>query len=63
MPGVPPDEQVHYYIANWAPADLAEITSELDRRGVTFTIDGDDLCIHRRDERMVDMLVESVTEE
>jgi hypothetical protein len=63
VPEAPSDDQVRYFIGDWAPADLAEITNELERRGVAFTIDHDNLWVGRHDERLVDMLVESVTEE
>jgi hypothetical protein len=63
VPGASNDDQIHYYIGDWEPVDLAEITRELETRGVAFTIDGEELWIGKEHERMVDMLVESVTEE
>jgi hypothetical protein len=55
--------EVRYFAADWSPAESAEIRRELDRRGVPYVIDGDSLCVAREHERMLDMLVESVTEE
>jgi hypothetical protein len=63
VPGPSHDNQVRYYIGDWEPVDLAEITRELESRGVAFTIEGEELWIGKEHERMVDMLVESVTEE
>lgn len=57
------DDEIHYYIGDWEPVDLAEITRELETRGVAFRIEGEELWIGKEHERMVDMLVESVTEE
>jgi hypothetical protein len=54
---------VRYYAGGWTVQQLADVEAELDRRGVTYTIDGDDLVVHDdHAERMVDMLVESITE-
>ena len=54
---------VKYYAGGWTVQELAAIEQELDRQGVQYTIDGDDLLLHDTDkERMVDMIVESITE-
>ena len=43
--------------------ELAAIEQELDRQGVQYTIDGEDLLVHDdHRERQVDMIVESITE-
>ena len=55
--------EVHCYAAEWSTAERAEIVGELDARGVPHRFDGDDLYVPREHERMLDMLVESVTEE
>ena len=54
---------MHWFAADWSPAERAEIAGELDARGVAHRFDGEDLYVAREHERMVDMLVESVTEE
>lgn len=54
---------VRYFAGGWTVQELAEIEQELDRQGVRYTIDGDDLLVHDdHQERMVDMIVESITE-
>jgi len=54
---------VRYYAGDWTVQELADIEQELERQGVAYSIDGDDLVV-RDDhaERMVDMIVESITE-
>jgi hypothetical protein len=54
---------VKYFAGGWTVQELAAIEQELERQGVRYTIDGDDLLLHdEHQERMVDMLVESITE-
>jgi hypothetical protein len=53
---------VRYYAGGWSVEDLAAIQRELERQGVAFTMDGDDLLVDHDVERMVDMIVESITE-
>ncbi len=53
---------VRYYAGEWSVEELAAIQRELDRQGVVFTMDGDDLLVDPHVERMVDMIVESITE-
>jgi len=54
---------VKYFAGEWTVQELAAIEQELDRQGVAYTIDGDDLIVHdRHAERQVDMIVESITE-
>lgn len=54
---------VKYYAGGWTVQELAAIEQELDRKGVQYTLDGDDLLVHdSHHERMVDMIVESITE-
>jgi hypothetical protein len=54
---------VRYYAGGWTVQELADIERELERQGVTYSIDGDDLLVHdEHAERMVDMIVESITE-
>lgn len=54
---------VRYYAGDWTVQELAGIEQELERRGVAYSMDGDDLVVHDdRNERMVDMIVESITE-
>jgi len=54
---------VKYYAGGWTVQELAAIEQELDRQGVHYTIDGDDLLLQdAAAERMVDMIVESITE-
>jgi hypothetical protein len=54
---------VKIYAGGWTVEELAAIEQELDRQGVRYTIDGEDLVVHDdHQERMVDMIVESVTE-
>jgi hypothetical protein len=54
---------VKYFAGGWTVEELAAIEQELERRGVRYTIDGEDLLLHDDHvERMVDMIVESVTE-
>jgi hypothetical protein len=57
------DPKVRYFAGDWSADEYAEIRRELERRGVQYVIDGDELCVDREHERMLDMLVESVTEE
>jgi hypothetical protein len=54
---------VRYYAGDWTVQELADIEQELERQGVAYSIDGDDLLVHDdHAERMVDMIVESITE-
>ena len=54
---------VKYYAGGWTVQELATIEQELDRQGVRYTIDGDDLVLlDAHAERQVDMIVESITE-
>jgi hypothetical protein len=54
---------VRYYAGGWTVQELADVQQELRRQGVAFHVDGDDLVIDREGaERMVDMIVESITE-
>jgi hypothetical protein len=57
------EPEVRYFAGDWSADEYAEIRRELERRGVAYVIDGDELCVDRAHERMLDMLVESVTEE
>jgi hypothetical protein len=57
------DAMVKYFAGGWTVQELAAIEQELDRQGVQYTIDGDDLLLHDdHEERRVDMIVESITE-
>ena len=53
---------VRYYAGGWSVEDLGAIQRELERQDVAFTMDGDDLVVDRHVERMVDMIVESITD-
>jgi hypothetical protein len=54
---------VKYFAGGWTVEELAAIERELDRQGVHYTVDGDDLLVHDdHQERRVDMIVESITE-
>ena len=54
---------VKYFAGGWTEQERAAIEQELDRQGVQYTIDGDDLLVHDDHvERQVDMIVESITE-
>ena len=54
---------VKYYAGGWTVQELATIEQELDRQGVRYAIDGDDLVLlDAHAERQVDMIVESITE-
>jgi len=54
---------VKYFAGGWSAQELAAIEQELERQGVRYTIDGEDLLLHDdRAERQVDMIVESITE-
>ncbi len=54
---------VKYFAGDWSVQELAAIEQELERQGVRYTIEGEDLLVHdAHAERMVDMIVESVTE-
>jgi hypothetical protein len=54
---------VTYYAGAWTVDELAAIERELTRQGVRYSIDGDDLLVpDPHVERMVDMIVESITE-
>jgi hypothetical protein len=54
---------VKYFAGGWTVQELAAIEQELERQGVQYTIDGEDLLIHdNHAERQVDMIVESITE-
>jgi hypothetical protein len=54
---------VKYYAGGWTVQELAAIEQELTRQGIRYTLDGEDLLVHdRHAERMVDMIVESITE-
>lgn len=55
--------EIRYFTGDWSPDDFAEIRRELERRDVAYTLDGDDMLVGIHHERMVDMIVESVTEE
>jgi hypothetical protein len=53
---------VRYYAGGWTVEELATIQQELERQAVAYTMDGDDLLVDGKVERMVDMIVESITE-
>ncbi len=53
---------IRYYAGSWSVEELAAIQRELQRQNVAFTMDGDDLLVEPHVERMVDMIVESITE-
>ena len=54
---------VKYFAGGWTVQELAAIEQELDRQGIRYTIDGDDLRLQdAHAERQVDMIVESITE-
>jgi hypothetical protein len=53
---------VRYYAGGWTVDQLAAIQQELGRQDVAYTMDGDDLLVGEHVERMVDMIVESITE-
>jgi len=54
---------VKIYAGGWTVQELVAIEQELDRQGVQYSIDGDDLLVHDdHQERKVDMIVESITE-
>ena len=53
---------VRYYAGGWTVDELSAIQQELERQDVTYTMDGDDLLVGEHVERMVDMIVESITE-
>ena len=53
---------VRYYAGDWSVEELASIQRELERQRVTYTMDGDDMVVDPHHERMVDMIVESITE-
>ncbi len=54
---------VKYFAGGWTVQELAAIEQELERLGVRYTVDGDDLLLHdTHAERQVDMIVESITE-
>ena len=54
---------VKYYAGGWTVQQLADIEQELERKGLAYRIDGDDLLLQdEHAERMVDMIVESITE-
>ena len=53
---------VRYYAGGWSVEDLAAIQRELETQGVSYTMDGDELLVDQDAERMVDMIVESITE-
>ena len=57
------DGMVKYFAGGWSVQELAAIEQELERQGVQYTIDGEDLLVHDdHAERQVDMIVESITE-
>jgi hypothetical protein len=54
---------VKYYAGSWTVEERAAIEQELDRQGVQYSIDAENLLVHDdHAERMVDMIVESITE-
>jgi hypothetical protein len=54
---------VRYYAGGWTVQQLADVEQELQRQGVAFHVDGDDLVIDDdHAERAVDMIVEAITE-
>ena len=55
-------ERVRYYAGGWSVEELAAVQRELERQDVAYTMDGDDLVVDHHVERMVDMIVESITE-
>ena len=50
------------FAGGWTVDELAAIQQELERRGVRYTMDADELLVDEHAERMVDMIVESITE-
>jgi hypothetical protein len=54
---------VRYFAGDWTAQELADIERELQRQGVQYSLEGDDLVLRdAHAERMVDMIVESITE-
>ena len=53
---------VRYYAGDWSVDELVSIQRELERQHVTYRMDGDDMLVDPHHERMVDMIVESITE-
>ena len=53
---------VRFYAGEWSVDELASIQRELERQHVAYAMDGDDLVVDPKVERMVDMIVESITE-
>ena len=53
---------MRYYAGDWSVDELASIQRELERQQVVYTMDGDELLVEPKVERMVDMIVESITE-
>ncbi len=53
---------VRYYAGDWSVEELGSIQRELDRQKVVYIMDGDDMLVDPKVERMVDMIVESITE-
>jgi DNA-binding transcriptional regulator YhcF (GntR family) len=54
---------VRYYAGGWTVQELAAVQQELEREGIAYTVDGDDMLVHDdHAERAVDMIVESITE-
>jgi hypothetical protein len=54
---------VKYYAGEWTVEELGAIEQELTRQGVRYSLDGDELVVEdNHAERMVDMIVESITE-
>ena len=53
---------MRYYAGDWSVDELASIQRELERQQVAYTMDGDELLVEPKVERMVDMIVESITE-
>ncbi|HEY3669327.1 MAG TPA: hypothetical protein VGN51_00195 [Acidimicrobiia bacterium] len=57
------EAMVKYFAGGWTVQERAAIEQELDRQGLQYTIDGENLLVHDdHAERQVDMIVESITE-
>ncbi len=54
------DTEIVYGTVDWPPESLASICAELERRNVTYTLEGDDLVVDTRHEALLDRMIADI---
>ena len=54
------DTEIAYGTVDWPPESLASICAELERRNVTYTLEGDELIVDTRHEALLDRMIADI---